>query len=489
MDVEPRAVSEPGIHTTGRRIVVNTAYRSIADIGSKLLSLALYAVMARRLGPDGFGIYTFALSLVPILVTLGEFGQDKVLIREVARDRGRLDELFLNTLAMRVALIAPVVLVAVALGPLVGLEGDTRLVVLLLGLAWVVERVSSTCFAVFQAFERLGFVPVVLILQRGFAAVAGIALLLAGGSVVAVAAVYLGSAVIAAALALILLRRKVARPRMRIDVSTWGPLLRSAAPIGIASTFSTLLFRSDAVILGILTTSAVVGEYGAAYRLFETTLFISWSVAAGVFPVFSRLSASSEPPVSWAFERAVKLAIALTLPLAVGAAVLAPGVIETVYGPGFGRAAEVLILLAPAIALHPVGYVCGHLLISQDRQRVLTWTFGAVAAINIVANLVLIPRFSLYAAAVTTSASEVLLTAVLLLFARRETGEIRWVRTLAGPGVAAVVAGTAMFLLRESFPIALAAGVFSYAGVFLAFEFSVYPEDARTLVGLRHPVG
>jgi O-antigen/teichoic acid export membrane protein len=484
VDLEPRAVTEPSIDGTGRRIVVNTAYRSVADIGAKLLSLALYAVMARRLGPAGFGIYTFALSLVPILVTLGDFGQDKVLIREVARDRGRLDELFVNTLTLRVSLILPVILVAGAVGPLVGLDGDTRLVVLLLGLAWVLERVTSTCFAVFQAFERLGFVPIVLILQRGFAAAVGIGVLVAGGSVVAVAAVYLVSAALAAGVAVILLRRRVAQPRMRVDVSRWGPLMRAAAPIGIASTFSTLLFRSDAVILGVLTTSAVVGEYGAAFRLFETTLFLSWSVAAGVFPVFSRLTTSTDPPLSWAFERGLKLATALTLPLAVGAAVLAPGVIEVVYGPGFERSPEALILLAPAIALHPIGYVCGHLLISQDRQHVLTWTFGAVAAVNIAANVLLIPRFSLFAAAVTTSSSEVLLTGVLLLFARRQTGEIRWVRTMAGPCVAAVVAGVVMALLRASFPVAVAAGALSYAGVLLAVEFAAFPDDARALIGL-----
>ena len=116
----------------------------------------------------------------------------------------------------------------------------------------------------------------------------------------------------------------------------------------------------------------VVGDYGAAYRLLEATLFVAWSVGAAVYPVFSRLTTTSDPPVGLVFERSLKLSIALTLPLAAGALVLAGPLIELLYGSSYESAETALRLLTPAIALYPVCYLTGYLLVSQDRQRVLT---------------------------------------------------------------------------------------------------------------------
>ena len=178
----------------------------------------------------------------------------------------------------------------------------------------------------------------------------------------------------------------------------------------------------------------VVGDYGAAYRLLEATLFVAWSVGAAVYPVFSRLTTTSVPPVGLVFERGVKLSIALTLPLAAGALVLAGPLVEVLYGSSYENAETALRLLAPAIALYPVCYLTGYLLVSQDRQRVMTWVYGLVALENVLANLVLIPWLSLDGAALGTSISQLLVAVALVAFARRTIGRIRWGRIAGGPG-------------------------------------------------------
>ena len=98
----------------------------------------------------------------------------------------------------------------------------------------LVDLLTSTLFATFQAFERLEFVPVALITERFVTAAAGIVLLLLGAGVVAVSAVFLGGALLAFGLAARLLVRHVVRPRPRLEPSRWWPLMRAAAPIGLA---------------------------------------------------------------------------------------------------------------------------------------------------------------------------------------------------------------------------------------------------------------
>jgi len=100
-----------------RRILANTGYRLLADAGSKLVSVDFYVVMARELGAKGFGVFTFGLAFVILTTTLGNFGQDSVLTREVARDHSLLDRYFANTLVLKVVISVASLVVAIGSRP------------------------------------------------------------------------------------------------------------------------------------------------------------------------------------------------------------------------------------------------------------------------------------------------------------------------------------------------------------------------------------
>jgi O-antigen/teichoic acid export membrane protein len=469
----------------GRRILVNVGWRVLADLGSKIASLALYVVMARELGASQFGIYTYGFALVTIVTALGSFGQGTILTREVARDRSRVREYFGNTLALRALMSVPVVVLTIAVTAVTA-DRTTLLVVALLGTALVVDLQTATCTATYQAFERLSLIPIVLIGQRTFAAVVGIAAILQGGEVVAVAAIYLVSSTLALVVAFLLLARYVWRPRIEIDPSRWRSLLWAAVPVGLAATFSTVLFQAGATMLGWLESDAAVGNYGAAYQLLQTTFFVGWAVGAAVFPVFSRLDRETDPTVAFVYERAVKLGLALSLPLAVAAAFLADPVVQLIYGADFGDAPGALLLLSPVIALYTVNHLSMMLLVSQRRQLRAAAIYGAASAANIVGNAALIPVLSVEGAALSLTMSEFVLALVFVITARIETGARTW-RQVAGPIVAAAAAVIPIVGFRDEPAAALAAGAVVYLGALAAFESLVFPEDARFLLDLARP--
>jgi O-antigen/teichoic acid export membrane protein len=478
------ASANPGVSVReSARILLNTWYRAIADIGGKVASFVLYVVMARKLGVAGFGAFAFGISFVTLVTSLANFGQDSILTREVARNRERVHGYVANTFAIKLLVGIPVLVIAVAALAAIASE-RTWVVALFLGVAVLAERLTDTCFAVYQSYEQLNLIPVVLITQRFLTAVVAIVALTMGAGVVAVAVVYLGGSLLALGLAVLLLFRRVVSPRMKVTPETWLPLMRAAASVGLASAFYTILFRADMSMLAAFKSAGDVGNYGAAYRLLESTLFFSWSVGAAVYPVFSRLRADTNPPVGLVFERSLKLVAALTLPVAFGAAVLAGPVIRTLYGAQFHDAPTALALLAPTIALYPISYIAGYLLVSQDRQRVTTVVYGVIALENVLLNLYLIPSFSLNGAALGTSISEALGVAVLITFSVRVVGSLDWVRILGGPLLAAGLALVTMVLLKGNLAVAITfAGVVDVVALF-AFERLVYPDDARAILNL-----
>ena len=437
--------------------------------------------MARKLGDSAFGVFTFGFAFATLVTALGGFGQDVVLIRDVARDRSQLHRYFFNTLLLKSVLALPALLVSSALAFALGVEGETRWVVLLLGLAVVADLLTLTCLAVFQAFERLVYMPIVLVSQRAVTAVVGIAALFAGAGVVTVSAIYAAAAGVAFVLALALVFRRIGRPRMLVDPHSWWPFMRVAAPIGLAGVFGTVLFRVDTAILASFESDEVVGEYGAAFRLFEATLFVSWSAGTAVYPVLSRLTPETNPALASLFDRSLKLVVALTLPVAVAAAVLGGPLVELVYGSGFEESGDALVLLAPAIAFYPVAHIAGVFLYARDRQLAMVTVYGIAAAVNLVLNLILIASFSLDGAAMAASLTWVLLAAALLELAAATGGGIVVGRTSGGPLLGAAVAGVAMVALRGEVLVALLVGTMLYLVVLVGYERRFHPEDAGAL--------
>jgi O-antigen/teichoic acid export membrane protein len=463
------------------RILVNSGFRAIADIGGKLATAALFIVLARSVGAAEYGIWTFAFSFAILLTIPGSIGQDIVLTREVARDQDRLDDFFADALMSRVVLNLPVLAIALVTASLAGMSTETRLVVLLLGLGCILDGLLHLVFAVFQAFERLGAVPVILMTQRWGTTLGALLALALGQGVAVVAGLYAACAVVALVLGLVLISRLLVRPRFRVSRLGWARLVREAAPIGIASVSFYVLLRIDTAMLALFQPAADVGMYGAAYRLLETTMFVSWSVNAAVLPVLSRLSPSSEPTDGFVYGRALKLVIALTLPVAVGAAVLAGPLVELLYGAEYAPAATALLLLAPAIVLYPVSMLSSSLLYAQGQSKIVAYVYLGVLAENIALNLVLLPSHSFRGAALGTSISEALVAGILLVASAGLHGRLPVARLVVGTALGSAVAGAVMYASRDMLPAALVLGPATYVCVLLAVERVAFPDDFATL--------
>lgn len=121
---------------------------------------------------------------------------------------------------------------------------------------------------------------------------------------------------------------------------------------------------------------------------------------------------------------------------------LADPLIRLVHGPAFGEAVRPLRLLACSIPFVCLGYVLVNVLVSSDQTKLAGLTTAAAAAINIVANLLLIPIFGIAGAAMAAIAGQVSLLVLGAVGVGWAVTGSRWVQLASKP----VVAGAAMFV-------------------------------------------
>jgi O-antigen/teichoic acid export membrane protein len=455
-----------------RRVARNTGLRAAAEIIGKLASLALFAYIARALGEGTLGDFVFALALSQIVWAVAGFGLDRMLLRDVARERERaIDRLFWNMVVFKLAAGLAGVALSVLAVWLLGYSSTVQQLVVILGLSFLVVLISSSAQTVFQAYERMEYYFYSAVPNKILAALFGIGALVLGGGIVAVALGNLAAALLALVMAMLILGWRFARPSPSVQLHEWPRMARASAPFGLQEVLGQIIFRMDIVLLSLFTTSVVVGAYGAAYRVLEASLFLAWSVGTSVLPMYSYLGPGDDPSLERVFEASLKFVTVLMLPVAVVMLVCAEGLVDLLYGlPEFEGAVPVMRWLAFAIVAYGIGHLAGVLVLVRRPGRVTVRAMAAVAAFNIAITLALIGPFEAVGVAAATLSTEILLAVTVLVLARQVTGVPSAWRVGGSALVAGASMAAAMFPVRDELLLALPLGALVYLAVLALIE-------------------
>ena len=107
-----------------------------------------------------------------------------------------------------------------------------------------------------------------------------------------------------------------------------------------------------------------------------------------------------------AYESALLVSLALSVPFAIGATVLGRFVLTHLFGPSYAASALALAILGWATVLMSLNIQTTNALIALNRERLVMAVTVVNLATNIVANLILIPRLSFNGSAYATLATE-----------------------------------------------------------------------------------
>jgi len=473
-----------------RTALKNTAIQAATQFVTWGLSWVLLIALPRFLGDAGFGKLFFAISYGTIFSTLANLGMNAYLTKQVAiaRECGGtaypgIDSLVANVFTCKLALAVGVYLVQSALIFLLPHDTETRHAVLIVGAATTVGSLTLTAAGVFQGLEKLVAPSVGLVAEKAATTAGAVALLMSGRGLIAVAWVYLAAAVLNAAIAFGLLRRRLA-----YRLAWNGPVLRQvltgSLPFLVWVVFGEIYVRIDVVMLSLMTSDMVVGWYGAAFRIYGTLLFVPHILNTAVFPALVRMGMreSAEDDFARANDRLFCYLLAVAVPIAVGTMMIADPFLKRLYGLGaFQNAGLPLKIMGLSILLVCVDVLLGSTLIAKGREK--AWSLMAVAAavFNPAMNAWMIPFTQQrwgnggIGAAAATLLTEALMMAGALSLMPRGILSRRSLFTAVRAGAAAV--GMAAFLTLWPWTSVFAA-VPAGAAVYSAFAllFRVIPQ-------------
>jgi O-antigen/teichoic acid export membrane protein len=389
-------------------------------------SFALNVMLGRMLGADGVGLYFLAYAVVRIGAVIAQLGLARTVLRFCAADAaqgdwGRVRGAYRRALSMSTLLaLAVTVLAWWQAGRLAALFSEPELATSLrymcLGiLPWTLVTLHSQFLLGLQRTRDALLVEGVAIplVHIPMLAVLGGAYGLTGAS---------GSFALSALAVLVLGRRlwKRAMPEGIVPVQfDTRDLLRSSLPLFWMDVTSVLIGITDTLILGIWRDASEVGIYTVARRVAVLTSAMLTAVNVVVAPKFAGMYRRGElDAISRLARRSAKLVTAVAAPYLL-AVVLVPHWILGVFGPGFSAGSTALVLLAFGQFVAAATGSVGYLLIMTGHERSMRNNTILAAALSIVLQLVLIPRFGFVGAAAATSISSVVSNLVAMMLVWR----------------------------------------------------------------------
>jgi O-antigen/teichoic acid export membrane protein len=391
--------------------------KASGEAGRKLLAFLAVSWIARRLGDAGFGELVYVMTFTGMIMILPQFGLQTLVAREVAARRAAAGEILGAALRARLLLIPPYLLLVLVAARFTRL-GDAPAAAGLFAVFWLAEITVELLGACLMGLGRFR--------DEALLQVSSKLLLLAGAVIVVtrlprlsvVAAVYLGAAggALLAGLRLLKVRGIRIRPPQPGAVRRF---LAQALPLTLTAFFTLLYFKVDILMLRRWHDPAVVGRYGAAYRIFELSMSVPATLTAALFPRLSRLARGNRPGFDALFTRGLLIAGLAALPTAGLVALAAPAIVRIAFGPEFAAAGRLLRILCVSLVLVFVNYVVIYTLTARNLQAVHARAAAICLAANVIMNAIWIPAHGAPAAAWTTAATEAVLLGLTLPAALR----------------------------------------------------------------------
>jgi len=405
----------------GRARIVES---SLWLLGERVVSLAVAfvigVIVANHLGVQDFGRLMFALALVSLVATFTSGGLSGLVVRDLVRRPEERHQILGTVFVVRMAagLVALVALVIVTAVVNAGKPGDW-LLVFVIAAGFCFNATDAADFW-FQAQTKLRY--------TSYARLAGSF----GGSALRLLMVLLDAPLVAFAVAVALEQVIVsgvlvaAYVRLEGSVRRWrheGPrarrYLKESWPLMLSGVANTLNLRVDQVLLGALASASAVGTYAIAARLSEVWYFVPVALASALFPAIIRAKDVDEAAYRRRLQQLYGLFAWMAIAVAVALAFLSGPLIGTLYSDQFSEAASVLVVHVWTAPFLFMGVIFSKWLIVEGLLMTSLIRHGFGAVLNIVLNLILIPKHGPIGSAVATLVSYVAATYGACFLTRR----------------------------------------------------------------------
>lgn len=391
-------------------------------IGERMLRMVLVLFvgiyLARYLGPEQFGILSFAISFVSLFATFAKLGLDGIVPRNLIKYPIQCDEILGTAFALRI--IGGLLLLVVTFCAIQLTESNslTNYIVLIIAFGHLL-----------QAFQVINYYFQSQVLGKLISLAGSISFCIS--SLVQLLLIWFQAPLISFALVFVLeqglnggflcryyVKLQTVHTHWKVCYSQAKKLLKDSWPLIISGLVVMLYMRIDQLMLKLMLGNKAVGLYAAAVRISEAWYFIPMILSQSLFPAIMNAKAISEDLYYYRLELLYKVMTWLAIIVALPTSFLGGWIITFLYGSEYIESGIVLSIHIWASIFVFQGVARTKWILAENKQKYQTIFVTSGAAINICLNYFLIPPFGGEGAAWATLISQFSVALLIPAFIR-----------------------------------------------------------------------
>ncbi|MFA5014639.1 MAG: flippase [Actinomycetota bacterium] len=448
------------------RIFKNTVSLLGNKILTGLINLFFISYLARCLSREGFGMYTTIVTFIGFANIFADFGISTVIIREIAQDKTKANELFNNSIFLSLVFSLTAWLGVAAVAVFLNYPKPLILLIVLAGSSIIFNSIISRLTAVLSAFEKMEIFSFVGAVLSFLFALLGIFLLRSGFGLSGIVALMILGSLITAIILFYVVQKGFVELKFSYDSKIVYSLLNQAFPIFILISISILLGKMDIVMLSKMKPMQDVGIYGAAVQLNESLGIVTGCLLGAMLPFLSAQWKKSLETTYPIYRKSMKVMMFFSCFLTVSLFMLSKQIMPFIFGKEFEPSSLAFRILVWDFLFSNIAGPIGTILIVQKKKLKIIIVYSVILTVfNFALNLILIPRYSYIGASIAT----VVCTFLLLLMKIRLVSDLfkncpSLIKLASKPVFAAFLTGIMIFFMRSLFfPIPLFIGFILYS--------------------------
>ncbi|OBF32963.1 hypothetical protein A5724_20220 [Mycobacterium sp. ACS1612] len=427
----------------------NTFLGFVAGAAVALGGFICTTIAARLLGPQGMGVFAYAVWCVTTVATVTELGIAMVLQRFIptlrAEDKPEAAEGLVGAgarLSVFAAIVGTVLLVGWLHGPGASAMSAPlqvpRAVLIAVIVAWfIVLNMSGTYMAYLKGEQRFGEFARLSALS----ALTRLVVTLLGAwlfGVVGALCGYFAAALIGAPRIRRLLRNKpVVGQELRRDVVRFA---FAGWSVGVIS--GLLWGRTEIVFLEHYSGVGTVGLFAVASMLADMAMQLPVLLVTALLPAFSeKQGLGAHDQIQRLYRMMSGILTLVVVPVCIGIAAIAPALVPLVFGSEFAEVVPVATVLLIAAAVTCIAQTTVRLIYSTGKIGLLLISNGAGMVGTITLGFLVIPHFGLIGAAWSRASVQMLCVVIELWYVTRRLGYRPPYRALGAITLAAILQG------------------------------------------------
>ena len=402
-------INNPGF----RKYFANTSWLLGERILRMIVSLFVGIYVARYLGPERFGLLSYANSFVGLFTAIATLGLDGIVVRELVKLPRQRDKLLGTSFLLKVA--GSLVMWLAILIALFFTKNDvlTNTIIAIIAFGVIFQAFNVIDFN-FQAEVKSKYVVHSQFVQLIFSSFIKLVLIFNKLPLIWFAAVYcLDAAILAFGLAFSYLNNHGSFKKWKWDAKIAKGLLLDSWPLMFAYMSYLIYAKIDRIMIKEMLDEYSVGIYSAAYVIYEAPLFIALMVAKSVYPILVQYYQNNKDRL---FELYLELSSYMTLLsylIVLFIFIFHEDLIQITFGNNFVESSKILVILSFGLIPMFNAFLRSSYMTISESQKIILYTTLFSSIINILLNFFMIKKYGIEGAVYATVLTQILSLSLL----------------------------------------------------------------------------